>query len=157
MDEKRTKSKQIGSVILEALIAILIFSLGILSLVGMQATAITTVSDAQYRSTAGFLADEMVGTIWATRQNSTTINQSDVMNANPDSTFQCGPCSAASNVGNAYTQAWFSNEVSAELPNGAASIVMVTFNASSMVTVTVGWQSPKDASPHRHVVSTFIE
>ena len=42
--------------LLEALIAILIFSMGILALMGMQATAINTVSESKYRSNAGFLA-----------------------------------------------------------------------------------------------------
>ena len=157
MDAKRTKSKQIGSVILEALIAILIFSLGILSLVGLQATAISTVSDAQYRSTAGFLADQMVGLIWATRQNSNTVNSSDVMASNADQTFACAPCSAASNVGNTYTQAWYASGVAAQLPNATASIVVNTANASSVVTISVGWQGPKDVNLHRHVVSTFID
>jgi len=46
------KIQQTGSVVLEALIAILIFSIGILALIGMQATAINSVADAKYRNTA---------------------------------------------------------------------------------------------------------
>ena len=77
--------------ILEAMIAILIFSMGILALVGMQATAINTASDAKYRSTAGFLADQMIGTVWAARQNATTAGVSNVIVANPDPSFACNP------------------------------------------------------------------
>lgn len=151
MNMNRTKTHQTGSVILEALIAILIFSIGILALVGMQATAINNVADAKYRTTAGFLANQIVGTVWATRQNAAIANASNVMAANPDPSFACNPCGAAN--GNAYTQAWAVSGVAAELPNGTASI---TINGA-VVTVTIGWQPPTAAAAHRHVVSTFID
>src|ERR1039458_5481087 len=89
MNMKRAKTQETGSVILEAMIAILIFSMGILALVGMQATAINSVADAKYRSTAGFLAEQIIGTVWATRQNSTISSASNVIAANPDPTFAC--------------------------------------------------------------------
>jgi type IV pilus assembly protein PilV len=138
-------------VILEALIAILIFSIGILALVGMQAMAISNVADAKYRSTASFLANQIVGTIWATRLNSINANASNVMAASPDPTFACNPCNAAN--GNAYTQTWAVSGVAAELPNGAASIAI----SGAVVTVTISWQPPKEALTHRHVASTFID
>jgi type IV pilus assembly protein PilV len=153
----RAKNQQTGSVILEALIAILIFSIGILALVGMQATAINSVSDAKYRSTAGFLANQIVGTIWATRLNTTIVSASGVVAAIPDMTFACArPCGAAN--GNAYTQAWVASGVAANLPRGTASIAIINFPAAnaSMVTVTIDWQPPKDAVSHVHAVSTFI-
>lgn len=158
MNMKRTKTLQTGSVLLEALIAILIFSIGILALVGMQATAINNVSDAKYRSTAGFLADQMVGTIWATRLGTTIANASGVMGASPNPTFACNPCSAASGVGNAYTRAWAASSVAAALPNGTASIAI----NGAVVTVSITWQPPKEAAlippplPHRHVALTYI-
>jgi len=153
MNMKHSKTRQTGSMILEALIAILIFSIGILALVGMQSTAINTVSDSKYRSTAGFLANEMVGTIWATRQGTATASASNVFAATPDPTFACNPCSGAN--GNAYTQAWVQSAVQADLPNGTAIISV----GGATVTVTVGWQPPNAASGvvHHHTVSTFIE
>jgi type IV pilus assembly protein PilV len=56
--------KQKGVMLLEALIAILIFSIGILALVGLQATSISMSSDAKYRSTASMLANQMIGRMW---------------------------------------------------------------------------------------------
>lgn len=152
MNMKRTKTQQAGSVLLEALIAILIFSMGILALVGMQATAINNVADAKYRSTAGFLANQIVGTVWATRLNTINANASNVMAATPDPTFACNPCTAVN--GNAYTQAWAASSVAADLPNGAASIAI----SGVIVTVTVNWLPPAASGvPHRHVVSTSID
>lgn len=151
MNMKRTQTRQAGSVILEALIAILIFSIGILALVGMQATAISHVADAKYRSTAGFLANQIVGTVWATRVGAINANASNVMVASPDPTFACNPCGSAN--GNAYTQAWAVSGVAAELPNGTASIAI----SGAQVTVTIGWQPPRTAVAHQHGISTFID
>ena len=153
MNMKRAKTQQTGSMILEALVAILIFSIGILSLIGMQATAINTVADSKDRSTAGFLANQIVGTIWAGRIVSTSA--SNVVVAAPDGTFACNPCN--STTGNAYTQAWVQSGVQANLPSGTAIISMV----GPTVTVTVGWTPPSHnagqaAIAHKHVVETFI-
>ena len=150
MKMRSAQTHQTGSVILEALIAILIFSIGILALVGMQGTAINAVSDAKYRSTAGFLANQIVGTIWATRLNTINSNASNVMVATPDPTFACNPCSSAN--GNAYTRAWVASGVVAQLPNGTASITI----SGAAVTVTVNWQPPRAATVHRQVVSTLV-
>jgi type IV pilus assembly protein PilV len=51
--------------LLEALIGILIFSLGILSLVALQATSIQLTSDAKYRTDASLLANRLIGQMWA--------------------------------------------------------------------------------------------
>lgn len=151
MDMNRISIQQTGSVILEALIAILIFSIGILALVGMQATAISSVADAKYRSTASFLANQMIGTIWATRLNNVAANASNVKVASPDPSFACNLCSTAN--GNSYTQAWMASGV-AGLPNGTASIAIAS---NVVVTVTIGWQPPKDAVAHQHSVTSYID
>ncbi|MEE8253990.1 MAG: hypothetical protein V3S58_00090, partial [Nitrosomonadaceae bacterium] len=57
----KLRKEQRGAMLLEALIAILIFSMGILALMGMQVTAINTVSESKYRSDAGFLANRIIG------------------------------------------------------------------------------------------------
>jgi len=53
-----------GVMLIEALLAILIFSVGILAVVGMQGAAIKTVTDAKYRSEASFLANSLMAQIW---------------------------------------------------------------------------------------------
>ncbi|MGH8741510.1 MAG: type IV pilus modification protein PilV, partial [Burkholderiales bacterium] len=62
--QSRTRRGQQGVMLLEALIGILIFSIGILALIGMQATAMRTTIDAKYRSEASFLANEVLGIMW---------------------------------------------------------------------------------------------
>ena len=61
--------QQEGAILLEGLIAILLFSMGILAIVGLQATAIKTVADSQYRLQASFLANRLVAQMWANTAN----------------------------------------------------------------------------------------
>lgn len=65
----RNKSAQQGVVLLEALIAILLFSLGVLALVGLQGAMIKNTSEAQFRSDASFIAQRRLGLIWANPTN----------------------------------------------------------------------------------------
>lgn len=63
------RSTQNGVMLLEALVAILIFSFGILGLIAMQAASIKNVSEAKYRTDASFLANELIGQMWLDRGN----------------------------------------------------------------------------------------
>ena len=55
-----SKSRQHGFALLEGLIAILIFSMAILAVAGLQATAIAQSTEAQYRADAAFLANQLL-------------------------------------------------------------------------------------------------
>jgi len=66
------QSAQQGVVLIEAMIAILIFSLGILAIVGLQATMIKATADAKYRSEASYIAQTRLGQIWADPDNAAT-------------------------------------------------------------------------------------
>lgn len=60
---------QRGMALIEGLIAILIFSIGILSIVGLQAANVRQVTEAKYRTDASFLANQALGMLWADRNN----------------------------------------------------------------------------------------
>jgi type IV pilus assembly protein PilV len=66
------KAAQQGVVLLEALVAILIFSMGVLALVGLQAAMIKNTSDAKYRSEASFIAQQRIGMMWSDPDNVAT-------------------------------------------------------------------------------------
>lgn len=59
-----SRKSQQGVVLLEALIAVLIFSMGILALVGLQAAMVKNTSEAKYRAEASFIAQQKLGDIW---------------------------------------------------------------------------------------------
>ena len=63
------RKSQSGVMLLEALIASLIFSLGILGVVGMQASAVKASRDAKYRTDAALLANELIGEMWSTTRD----------------------------------------------------------------------------------------
>jgi type IV pilus assembly protein PilV len=58
---RRTQS---GAYLLEALIGILIFSFGILGIVGLQAQAIRFTNDAEIRAEAMYLANSLISQMW---------------------------------------------------------------------------------------------
>lgn len=56
---------QQGVVIIEALIAILIFSFALLGLVGLQATMIKNTGESEFRAVASYIAQQQAGQMWA--------------------------------------------------------------------------------------------
>jgi type IV pilus assembly protein PilV len=64
-----TPNTQSGVALLEALIAVLIFSLGILAVVGLQANAMRITTDAKMRIDASNVANQRVGEMWADPTN----------------------------------------------------------------------------------------
>jgi type IV pilus assembly protein PilV len=62
---------QRGVMLLEALISILIFSIGILAIIGLQVNSIKLANDSKYRSDANLLATQMVGAMWMAQSSPT--------------------------------------------------------------------------------------
>jgi type IV pilus assembly protein PilV len=60
---------QSGFMLLEVLVSILIFSLGVLAVVGLQAASAKDSSQAKYRADATMLVNDLVGRMWASNRN----------------------------------------------------------------------------------------
>lgn len=86
--------QQQGVVLLEAMIAILIFSFGILSVVGLQAAMIKNTAQAKYRADANFIAQKMLGDMWAH-----PTNIADYYNYDCSALLPAGSCIAAPSSG----------------------------------------------------------
>lgn len=63
------KSSQHGVVLLEAMIAILIFSMGVLAIVGLQAAMIKNTADSKFRADASYIAQQRIGLMWVDANN----------------------------------------------------------------------------------------
>lgn len=139
--------------LLEALIAILIFSMGILAIVGMQAASIKQMSDAKYRTDANMLANQLIGQMWVSDRTAAAL---------------------ATNfgTGGAGYQAWLGDtgtpgSVAATLPGTDTNPPTVTVTqipgtnppttASSQVTVRVFWLQPGETVPHSHIAIAQIK
>jgi type IV pilus assembly protein PilV len=66
------KPTQQGVILIEVLVAILIFSVGVLAIVGLQANMIQNTADAKYRSEASYIAQSRIGQMWADPANLAT-------------------------------------------------------------------------------------
>ncbi|MCV2217921.1 type IV pilus modification PilV family protein [Thauera sp. Sel9] len=60
-----SRKLQDGMALLEALISLLIFSIAVLGLIGIQANMVTNTTEAQFRSTATYIAQQKIGRFWA--------------------------------------------------------------------------------------------
>jgi type IV pilus assembly protein PilV len=146
---RHSRRRQQGASLLEALVAILIFSLGLLGLIGLQATSIRNTADAKYRADAAYLANQIIGQIWAD-DRAALGSYAHFAGAGA----VCAPGGGAS--GNANVSAW-TVQVSANLPGAAANKQQITVNAATgLVTVTICWQSPQDPQPHNFVTSAQV-
>jgi type IV pilus assembly protein PilV len=155
---------QSGSVILEAMIAILIFSIGILGLVGMQTAAVSNVSDAKYRSEANFLANQIIGQMWAS-QVAVSIGGLSMNAIDPTYNINCPPGAAAATAAggvNTVVQGWAGPAgVQGILPNASAVVCVDAAPAANQqhAQVTISWKPPKAPAadpPHVHTVNAYI-
>lgn len=122
--------------LIEALIGILIFMLGILALIGMQAVAMQYTIDAKYRSEASFLTNQIIGVMWVDRAN---LNSYDTSGGS----------------GTTQLTAWVS-QVQELLPNATGANAPSIAIAAQQATVTVMWQRPGDTAVSRHTAVAQI-
>ena len=94
---------------------ILIFSIGVIALMGLQAASIKNVADSKYRADASFLANQLIGQMWT-----------DIPNLNQYAT-----------TGLAARQEW-DTVVKATLPNASTTVAV----AGIVATITIKWQAP---------------
>ena len=146
--------------LLEVLLALLIFSLGVLGLVGLQANAVKQSGQTKFRSDATLLANELIGEMWVDNRSFTALSAK----------FASQP------AGDGYN-AWAAR-VSQTLPGGLAPIVALskndplstwteagpsgvsdaTLSSSTKVTITLLWKLPSEpAGDAAHQLVTVTE
>lgn len=68
---------QAGATLIEALVAVLIFSIGVLAVVGLQAVAVQTTSEAKYRTDASLVANSALSRLWGDPLNLESHEETD--------------------------------------------------------------------------------
>lgn len=142
--------KQKGVMLLEALIAVVIFSIGVLALIGMQANGIKQVADAKLRVDAGYLASQIISQMWIDRSNLAKY-------AHYPSGSNCTFSGSASTHGNVTT--WIgettkAGTVAGTLPNASAQIIVEA--STNLVTVTICWRAPQETQAHNFMSTALI-
>jgi type IV pilus assembly protein PilV len=150
---KRPQSRQAGTSIIESLIAILIFSIGMLALINLQVRSIAHAGDAKYRGDAAFLANQIIGRIWADRANVANYAHNAGLTAAQLAAAQYEASSQP--PANASYTGWLTN-ISNTLPRASANMQQILIGANGLVTVTVRWHPKDAASPHNHVAVAQI-
>jgi type IV pilus assembly protein PilV len=141
----QARVRQEGVMLIEALIGILIFSIGILALIGMQATAMRATMDAKYRSEASFLANEIIGQMWVDRGAGGT----NLANYAIAPSLMPADCSTPSSC------AWFTR-VATRLPNSTGANAPTISVSGREVTVIVRWQRPGESTVSNHTTVAQI-
>jgi type IV pilus assembly protein PilV len=140
-----------GVMLIEALVGILIFSIGILAVVAMQAVAIKDVAAAKYRSEAAFLAQELLAQMWTDNGNIAAYAY----------TGAGGPPDKI--------KVWV-KKVQDRLPDGANQLPIVTLTnpvpaapaapTGATVQITVRWRLPEEVTQnlpaHNHTVVAYV-
>jgi type IV pilus assembly protein PilV len=129
MIRRRSRQSQGGVMLIEALVAILIFSVGVIAVMGMQAVSIEQVSAAKYRTDASYLANQIAGQMWTDIPNLATY-------ITPGATGRAGWDTTVANT----------------LPSGTGVITVV----GSLVTVTVSWKVPNESVTRKYVAVVNI-
>lgn len=129
-----------GIALVEALVSILIFTTGILGMVGLQAAMMRAQGSAKYRADAAALAGELIGTMWGESANASSANLVNYVST-PEATCTHTPCVQ-----------WLT-KVASSLPKGAA--VVVTDASTGRTTVSISWTLPTDGL-HTYVTTTSI-
>lgn len=162
---KRKQTSQSGVILLEALIGILIFSLGVLSLVAMSTSAVRVQGDAQYRAEAMNLAEQLASSIWSSIDRPQQTINGRLMSVVNTTTLQAyqhaetgGLCAFS---GTTSTQAlvttWLSR-VQNMLPGSGDGMQQIAINTANgnQVRITICWQAPSDNKVRHHTLVTYV-
>ena len=138
----QSRAGQQGVMLLEALIGILIFSVGILAVVGMQAMAVKTAAESKYRMDASLYANEIIGIMWLNK--STLSSFSTTSGSSPAQMTQ------------------WQQRLERALPGVVQNPPTIQIDSGNVVTVTIFWQHPEEANqasppdPHSYRTITSI-
>jgi type IV pilus assembly protein PilV len=138
---------QRGAYLLEALIGILIFSFGILGIVGLQAQAIRFTNDSEYRAEAVYLANSLISQMWVDNYATIPTDYASPSGAKY-ATFKA-------NVSTALVGAMVADPVVLIDPAGAQYPQAPT-KTSRVVQVQIFWQLPGETNQHNYTTTGIV-
>ena len=174
MKNPASRASQRGVFLLEALIAIVIFAIGILAMISMQAVSIAAQNDSQYRAEAEHLIDQLTSQIRiGVAHDAATGSVVDTSFAayahQPVTDAACTFSGAAS--GDAIVSGWINTVRGLDsggtavpgkgLPGVTDARIQIVANSTmagiNQLRVTLCWQAANDKAAHSHSVVAYID
>lgn len=128
--------------LLEALIGMMIFTIGILGVVALQGNVLSRNMDANFRIKASLMANELISLATADSGNAGCY------------TLPATGCSSA--AASAFMTDWIT-EVNNNLPGSTTNQPTATLAADRTLTVTLFWQRNQDPILHNYISTTQLE
>jgi type IV pilus assembly protein PilV len=132
MNKQQPHTSQSGFMLIEVLVSILIFSIGVLALIGLQARMTTAQTASKIRVDASYLASELIGIIWSDLPRIASYKT--CASHNPCKEWQA--------------------KVTQNLPGGSGTVVVN--DLTGQVDVTITWKQASE-DQHTYQSSTFIK
>lgn len=144
----KTPASSRGFTLIEVMVALVVFSLGVLGLVGLQGGAVRFSSDARQRADATFLADQLMAR--ALISDPTTLANF----AHRPAGAACAP--TGDDTTHPVVTGWLA-EVTAQLPNADADRQQVLVDApNNKITVRLCWRNGSDGD-HQLAVTNVLQ
>lgn len=129
-------AQQRGALLIESLIAVLVFIIGVLAIVGIQAKMIKNVGETKLRSEAAYFANQITGQMWV-----------DIPNLAKYDTTSADAYANRTNWVTAVTNT---------LPGVPSGFPKITVGANNVITIEIAWQGAGE-SQHNYSFSTQIQ
>lgn len=141
---KLSTTRQSGSFIIEAMISLILFAVGLLGLLALSAQGLNQVGQSKARNDASYLVGELLSEMWVSSNVNLTNWSTRLTTAIPGATgtVYLSTCNCSATVTN--------------VCSSPASGTIAVANPQP-VTVCVSWADHKDtANPHRYQASSMI-
>ena len=162
---------QDGFFLIEAMVALLIFALGILGLVAMGGTAVASQSDAQYRTEATAIADAIAGAIavnvnrlpgpgpLTAEDNKASSLAAFAHHAAGGNCVFGGAATANATVAALADRAGNAIVGVPGLPGASTAQQQIVIDGAgtfNRVQITICWKTPNDTAMRRHTLVTYV-
>lgn len=139
----KTRRPQTGSFMIEAIISLLLFAVGLISLMALSAQALNQVGQSKARNDASYMAGELIGEMWV----SASVNVGTWITR-----LQAAVPGATGAVHLSTCTCW------SDCPADASGVTGTVAVANTQaVTVCIAWTDRKDANtPRRYQASSMI-
>ena len=158
MKKGASHAKEAGFSLIEGLVALVIFSIGLLGMAGLHSTGMRINSESWQRARANNMAMDILDRIRANRDEALANNiyLTDLTDASTTYAACSGACGSAQAVAKNDLRQWKST-IESQLPAGKASIEVVNPGPNPVYVVTVQWdESRGTGTPISYVIRSEL-